>query len=49
MHDGILPSGLQTLRWDGKLGDGSAPAAGVYWLRINANGVRKTSRLVVVR
>jgi len=49
VFQGILPSGAQTLRWDGKLGNGAAAAAGVYWFRIRADGVIRDSRLVVVR
>lgn len=49
IHDGMLPEGLQTLRWDGRLANGTAAAAGVYWFRVNAAGVVRTSRLVVLR
>lgn len=49
VQDGLMPQGLQTLRWDGRLDDGNAAAAGVYWFRVNAAGVVRTSRLVVLR
>jgi choice-of-anchor B domain-containing protein len=49
VYQGILPAGAQALRWDGKLGDGTAAAAGVYWFRIRADGLTRDSRLVVVR
>jgi choice-of-anchor B domain-containing protein len=49
LHDGILPDGLQVLRWDGRLDNGLRAPAGVYWLRVNAGDVRKSSRLVVLR
>jgi hypothetical protein len=49
IQDGLMPMGLHSLGWDGRLNDGSAAAAGVYWFRINAADVVKTSRLVVLR
>jgi len=49
IQDGTLAAGFQTLRWDGRLTDGSPAAAGVYWFRVNAAGVVKTSRLVILR
>ena len=49
IQDGMMPQGLHTLRWDGRLSDGKGAAAGVYWFRVNAADVVKTSRLVVLR
>ncbi len=49
LHDGVLPGGLHVLRWDGKLDNGLRAAAGVYWLRVDAGEVRRSSRVIVLR
>lgn len=49
LQHGSLPAGVQMLRWDGMTQDGSKAAAGVYWLRVNAAGTTKSSKLVVIR
>ena len=49
LQDGMMPPGLHTFRWDGTGPAGAPAAAGVYWLKIEAGDVMRTSRLVVIR
>ena len=49
LQDGVMPAGLHTFRWDGRGVGGAPAAAGVYWLKIEAAGVERVSRLVVIR
>jgi hypothetical protein len=48
LHEGTMEEGPHTLRWDGSAESGERAAAGVYWIRVAAQGVRKTVKLVVV-
>jgi hypothetical protein len=50
LHRGILGAGSHALTWDGRSDDGAAAAAGMYFVRFSAPGLRpQTVRLVVVR
>lgn len=48
LHAGPMEAGPHTLRWDGSAESGEQVAAGVYWIRVAAEGVRKSVKLVVV-
>lgn len=48
LHAGSMEAGPHTLRWDGSAESGERVAAGVYWIRVAAEGVRKSVKLVVV-
>jgi hypothetical protein len=47
--DGATPAGPQALRWDGRDDAGRALASGVYFLRIDADGVRATRKITILR
>ncbi len=47
-YDG-LPAGIRSVRWDGRDRDGVPVAAGVYVAKLEAAGVTRTARLVLVR
>jgi hypothetical protein len=49
LHAGTMEAGSHTLRWDGSSSSGAQAAAGVYWIRVASEDVRKTVKLVVVR
>jgi hypothetical protein len=44
-----LPAGSHTFRWDGRDRFGRTVASGLYFVRLNLNGVQRVRRLVVVR
>jgi hypothetical protein len=46
---GTLPAGRQRIRWDGRLDDGAPAGSGVYWMRLRAEGLEKTSKVVLTR
>ena len=48
VFDGWLPAGRYEQSWSARGGDGSALPAGVYVLRLEAGGVRRVQRLVVL-
>jgi flagellar hook assembly protein FlgD len=41
-----LPAGRHLVTWDGTDGDGRRTGAGLYFARIDANGLRAGQRLV---
>ncbi len=45
---GVLPAGRTTARWDGRANDGRRVPSGVYFVRLNAEGVERTARLVLL-
>jgi hypothetical protein len=45
---GVLPAGRTTARWDGHADDGQLAPSGVYFVRLNAEGVTRTARLVLL-
>lgn len=48
LHDGVLPAGPQSLAWD-RRGVGGAPVApGVYFVRVEAGGLRAQRRIAVL-
>ncbi|NNE34886.1 MAG: T9SS type A sorting domain-containing protein, partial [Rhodothermales bacterium] len=50
LHSGRLPSGSRTLKWDGRLDDGSLAPSGVYLYELSTdNGFDETRRMVIVR
>jgi hypothetical protein len=48
LHSGMMEAGPHVLRWDGNSEAGAKAAAGVYWIRVAADGVRETAKVVVV-
>ena len=49
LHDGMLPAGAHRLQWDGRRRDGGAAAAGVYFVRLKADGEVRTRKVQVLR
>jgi choice-of-anchor B domain-containing protein len=49
IQSGVMPEGLNVIRWNGKLSNGERAPAGVYWLRVRSDDLTQSSRLVVVR
>lgn len=47
--DAVQPAGRQEVVWDGTDSAGHAVASGVYLYRLDAQGVRETKRMVLVR
>jgi hypothetical protein len=49
LHDGWLPSGVHSVRWDGRDGRGRAVPAGVYFVRATTEAGTVSSSVVQVR
>ena len=49
LHQGEMPAGERSLRWDGRAHDGSPVASGVYFVRVKAGGHARTVKLTLVR
>jgi flagellar hook assembly protein FlgD len=49
IFDGTAPAGPLAVRWDGRDTRGRAAGSGVYWIRAEAAGEKRTTRLVWVR
>lgn len=49
LADGVLRSGLQSLRWDARDNSGRRVPSGVYFYRIRGAGTEQTASTVVVR
>jgi len=49
LESGTLEAGPHTLRWDGSSESGQQAAAGVYWIQVAAQGIKKSVKLVVIR
>jgi hypothetical protein len=47
--DEELPAGEREVRWDGRGGRGEAPDTGVYFARLSTAGVRRVTKLVLLR
>jgi flagellar hook assembly protein FlgD len=47
--DGPCAVGTQSVQWDGRIEDGGVAPAGVYFARLQANGVTRTGKLVLVK
>ncbi len=47
--EGVLPAGEHVFQWDGRDRDGGAVASGVYFMRVRANDLEETVKLVLVR
>jgi hypothetical protein len=47
--EGLVGLGEHTVTWDGRSSDGTSLASGVYFLELEAEGVRTTSRAVLIR
>ncbi|MBI5711570.1 MAG: T9SS type A sorting domain-containing protein [Candidatus Eisenbacteria bacterium] len=45
---GVLPAGRTTARWDARGDDGQLAPSGVYFVRLNAEGLTRTTRLVLL-
>jgi hypothetical protein len=46
---GLQPEGQRVVSWDGRDADGRPVGAGIYFLRLEAEGRRITRRMVVIR
>lgn len=49
LRDGSSPAGWNSELWDGKDGNGERVPAGVYFLRLTANGTKAQTKVVVIR
>src|SRR6185436_6300167 len=49
LEDGVLPPGHHMRTWDGAADDGSAAAAGMYFVRFSAPGIESMSRAILIR
>jgi hypothetical protein len=49
MVNGLQLAGVHRASWDGKSGSGRQAPSGIYFVKLNALGVNKTARFVVVR
>ena len=47
LENRVIAEGSYTLRWDGRTANGAQAASGVYWLRVDAGGERKTMKVVI--
>jgi hypothetical protein len=47
--DGVVPAGAHEARWDGHTDSGVAVASGVYVARLDAGGVRRTQKMVLLK
>ena len=47
--DAWLPAGIALTRWDGRDASGAEVGSGIYFLRLEMNGVRLTRRFVTLR
>ncbi len=47
--DSRLPSGEHRVLWDGRDGRGRAVASGVYFCRLQAGGIRRVNKMLLVR
>lgn len=45
---GVLPAGRTAARWDGRADDGRRAPSGVYFVRLTAQGLTRTARLVLL-
>jgi len=48
LAQGVLPAGRTTARWDGRADNGQHTPSGVYFVRLNAQGLTRTARLVLL-
>jgi flagellar hook assembly protein FlgD len=46
LHDAIVSAGRSAVSWDGRDSDGQPVAAGVYFLRLQAEDVSQTRKVV---
>lgn len=49
LEQGMMNAGHHVLRWDGKVDGGGDAASGIYWVRVAAGTVERTTKLTVVR
>jgi len=49
LADGLQPAGVYHVTWDGRSTDGRMAAAGVYYLRLSADGRLSNRSLVLLR
>jgi len=49
IQDGVLPGGPHEVRWDGAGRRGMPLSAGVYFVRLDAGGETRTSKMMFVR
>lgn len=49
LADGPLGAGAHRIEWDGLADDGTRPAAGLFLIRLDADGARATGKLMLVR
>lgn len=49
LQQGIMDAGDHVIRWEGDSEGGAPASAGVYWIRVAAEGLQKSVKLIVVR
>jgi len=49
LQEGLLPAGVHRVRWDGKNEAGQPVASGSYFYRLEAEGIRLTRKLILIR
>ncbi len=49
IHDGPLPAGSHTLRWDGRTGGGGGAASGMYFIRLDTAAGRATQAVTLLK
>lgn len=49
LASGMLRAGVSELAWNGKREDGGRAVGGVYFLKLEAAGVRRTARVVLLQ
>ena len=49
VFDGALPAGEHVFHWDGRMVGGHAMAAGVYVIRLSADGESCARRVAIIR
>jgi len=49
IRPGVLPVGTQRITWDGRASDGTQAGSGIYWMRLRADELEKTVKVVLAR
>ncbi|NUO79739.1 T9SS type A sorting domain-containing protein, partial [candidate division KSB1 bacterium] len=47
--DGVQAAGEQRVTWDGRDDEGAAVTSGIYFYRLEANGLTQTRKLTLMR
>ena len=49
IRQGNFPAGVNTVSWNGLTGSGNRAASGVYFLSVEASGIREVNRVTVIK